>query len=151
MVNDVRRIYTDGRGHVPEADRYPLYDGDSIGFWDSKRLVIHTNQLRAGQYQRAQPEYSDEVETVEIWEKVDDRRMVVHVWVYDPPSLVEPWYVKQTYTKLSDEDRALRIRYWDCHENQNNDVIKTDTGSSQFRDFSFTSSDDKAPAAQPSR
>ena len=36
MVNDIRRIYTDGRGHVPEADRYPLYDGDSIGFWDGK-------------------------------------------------------------------------------------------------------------------
>ena len=70
MVNDIRRVYTDGRGHVPEADRYPLYDGDSIGFWDSKRLVIHTNQLREGQYQRAQPEYGDQVETVEIWEKV---------------------------------------------------------------------------------
>jgi len=47
---------------------------------------------------------------------VDARHMVVHVRVYDPPSLVE----------------------------QNNDVIKTDTGSSQFRDFTF----DK-PAAPP--
>jgi hypothetical protein len=144
MVNDTRRIYTDGRGHVPEADRYPLWDGDSIGFWDGKRLVIHTNQLRAGQYQRVQPEYSDQVETVEIWEKIDERHMVVHVWVYDPPSLVEPWYVKETYTKLADADRELRIRYWDCRENQNNDVIKTDTGSSQFRDFTF---DKVAPPA----
>ncbi len=73
MVNDIRRIYTDGRGHVPEADRYPLYDGDSIGFWDGKRLVIHTNQLRDGQYQRSQPDYSDQVETVEIWEKIDEQ------------------------------------------------------------------------------
>ena len=73
MVNDIRRIYTDGRDHVPEADRYPLYNGDSIGFWDEKRLVIHTNQLTSGQYQRTQPEYSDQVETVEIWEKVDDK------------------------------------------------------------------------------
>ena len=52
MVNDIRRIYTDGRDHVPEADRYPLYNGDSIGFWDGDRLVIHTNQLQAGIYQR---------------------------------------------------------------------------------------------------
>ena len=58
MVNDIRRIYTDGRGHVPEADRYPLYNGDSIGFWDGQRLVIHTNQLTSGQYQRTQPEYT---------------------------------------------------------------------------------------------
>jgi hypothetical protein len=149
MVNDVRRVYTDGRGHVPEADRYPLYNGDSIGFWDGARLVIHTNQLTSGQYQRTQPEYSEQVETVEIWEKVDDRNVVAHVWVYDPPSLVEPWYVKQTYTKLTNTDNALRIRYWDCGENQNNEVIQTESGSSQFRDFTFTESDDAAEGAKP--
>ena len=57
--------------------------------------------------------------------------------------------MKQTYTKLSNDDRALRIRYWDCGENQNNTVIQTDSGSSQFRDFTFTSSDDKSGAAAP--
>jgi hypothetical protein len=36
MVNDIRRIYTDGRDHVPAADRYPLYNGDSIGFWEGR-------------------------------------------------------------------------------------------------------------------
>jgi hypothetical protein len=131
---------------LPEADRYPLYNGDSIGFWDDQRLVIHTNQLTSGQYQRTQPEYTEQVETVEIWEKADDRNLVAHVWVYDPPSLAEPWYVKQTYTKLSNEDKSLRIRYWDCGENQNNTVIQTDDGSSQFRDFTFTSSDDTSAA-----
>jgi len=151
MVNDIRRIYTDGRGHIAEADRYPLYDGDSIGFWDGKRLVIHTNQLRDGQYQRSQPDYSDQVETVEVWEKVDDKHMVAHVWVYDPPSLVEPWYVKQQYTKLADQDRDLRIRYWDCRENQNNDVIKTDSGSSQFRDFTFDKATPQTPPPASSR
>ena len=148
MMNDIRRIYTDGRDHVPEADRYPLYNGDSIGFWDGKRLVIHTNQLTSGQYQRTQPEYSDQVETVEVWEKADDKNLIAHVWVYDPPSLVEPWYVKETYTRLSDDEQhSLRIRYWDCGENQNNDVIQTDNGSSQFRDFTFTSKDDKPASA----
>ena len=87
MVNDIRRIYTDGREHIPEADRYPLWNGDSIGFWDGGKLVIHTNSLRSGQYQRTQPEYTEQVETVEIWEKVDDKTLVAHVWVYDPPSL----------------------------------------------------------------
>ena len=75
MVNDIRRIYTDGREHIAEADRYPLWNGDSIGFWDGGKLVIHTNSLRSGQYQRTQPEYSEQVETVEIWEKVDDKTL----------------------------------------------------------------------------
>jgi hypothetical protein len=30
-------------------------------------------------------------------------------------------------------------------------VIKTENGSSQFRDFTFTSSDDKTPPAQKDR
>ena len=143
MVNDVRRIYTDGRGHVPEADRYPLYDGDSIGFWDGDRLVIHTNQLHSGIYQRRNPDFSDQVETVEIWRKVNPKLIEVDVWVYDPPALVEPWYTKQSYAKLDDPDKSLRIRYWHCGENQNNSVEQTEGGSTQFRDFTFTDQDDK--------
>jgi hypothetical protein len=63
------------------------------------------------------------------------------VWVYDPPALVEPWVTRQTYQKLSDP--SLRIRYWHCGENQNNVVEQTQTGSTQFQDFTFTGSDDR--------
>lgn len=143
MVNDVRRIYTDGRDHVPEADRYPLYDGDSIGFWDGHKLVIHTNQLSAGIYQRGQPDYTEQVETVEIWEKADDQTLLVDVWVYDPPSLEEPWYTRQTYSKLTNDDKSLRIRYWYCGENPNNTVFETETGGTDFLDFTFTEEDDR--------
>ena len=143
MVNDIRRIYTDGREHVPAADRYPLYNGDSIGFWDGDRLVIHTNQLRSGIYQRSHPDYSDQVETVEIWYRADERTIRADVWVYDPPALAEPWFTRQSYLKLDDPDRALRIRYWNCGENQNNTVFQTQEGSTQFQDLTFTSTDDK--------
>jgi hypothetical protein len=142
MVNDIRRIYTDGRDHPPEADRYPLFNGDSIGFWDGPRLVIHTNQLREGIYQRRQPDYTDQVETVEIWEKVDEENIDVDVWVYDPPALVEPWYTKQSYARLSNPDNSLRIRYWACSENQNNAVFETETGATDFAGFTFTDGDD---------
>ena len=143
MVNDIRRVYTDGRDHPPEADRYPLFNGDSIGFWDGHKLVIHTNQLREGIYQRRQPNYTAQVETVEIWERFDDRNIGVDVWVYDPPALEEPWYTKQFYTELSNDDTSLRIRYWACSENQNNVVFETDEGATDFTDFTFTDSDDR--------
>ena len=140
MVNDIRRIYTDGRDHVAPADRYPLYNGDSIGFWDGDRLVIHTNQLRSGIYQRAHPDYTDQVETVEVWYKTDPKTLRADVWVYDPPALAEPWFTRQSYLKLADEQR---IRYWNCGENQNNSVFQTQDGSTQFQDLTFTPSDDK--------
>ena len=143
MVNDIRRIYTDGRNHTPEADQYPLYNGDSVGFWDGDRLVIHTNQLQAGIYQRSHPDYTDQVETVEIWHKVDEKTVGADVWVYDPPALAEPWYTKQSYLKLNDADKNLRIRYWNCAENQNNTVYQTKEGATDFRGFTFTKKDDK--------
>jgi hypothetical protein len=142
MVNDIRRIYTDGRGHVPEADRYPLYNGDSIGFWDGDRLIIHTNQLTSGIYQRRNPDYTDQVETVEIWRKSSPTLLEVDVWVYDPPALIEPWYTRQSYAKIDDQNKTLRIRYWHCGENQNNAVFQTQEGTTQFGDFTF---DGEAP------
>ena len=137
MMNEVRRVYTDGRDHPPPEDAYPLWLGDSIGFWDDDRLIIHTSQMRDGQYQRIQPHYSDQVETVEIWQKVNDDTIEVDIWTYDPPALREPWYVKHEYHKLDNEDQYLRIRYWHFNENQNNAVEQTETGASDFADFSF--------------
>ncbi|MEO8466105.1 MAG: hypothetical protein ABI640_12245 [Gammaproteobacteria bacterium] len=143
MQNEMRRVYTDGRDHPSAEDAYPLWEGDSIGFWDGNKLVIHTAQMRAGQYQRIQPYYTEQVETVEIWQKADADTMAVDIWAFDPPALAEPWYTQQTYKRLSNDDKSLRIRYWDCGENQNNTVTKTDTGSSDFTNFNFTKKGDK--------
>jgi hypothetical protein len=143
MQNEIRRVYTDGRDHPSAADAYPLWEGDSIGFWDGDKLVIHTSQMRAGQYQRIQPSYSEQVETVEVWQKTAPDTMTVDVWSFDPPALAEPWYTRQIFKKLSNDDKSLRIRYWHCGENENNAVEKTDEGTSDFSNFTFTDKDDK--------
>jgi hypothetical protein len=141
VTNSTRRVYTDGRGHPPPEDRYPLYNGDSIGFWDGDSLIVHTNQLMSGQYTRSQPDYTEQIETVEIWHKLDDTSLAVDIWVYDPPALIEPWYARHVYYKLDDPAGDLRIRYWHCQENPNNAVYETEDGTSQFSDFNFN--DDK--------
>lgn len=135
--NIVRMIYTDGRDHIPVEDRYPTETGDSIGFWDGDKLIVHTNQMMAHIYERAQGHYSEEVETVEVWRKVDDKTLEADVWVYDPPALQEPWYTKQSYTKLDDPDKQIRLRHWACKGNPNNEVIETKEGGSQFKEFDF--------------
>ena len=140
--NSVRRIYTDGRAHISEEDRFPLHNGDSIGFWDGDKLVIHTNQLMAHIYERSQGEYTEEVETVEIWQRVDDDTILVDAWIYDPPALTEPWYTKQSYTKVTNPNLDLRLSHWACKGTQNNDVIETEDGGSTFRDLTFTTEDD---------
>jgi hypothetical protein len=142
MVNDIRRVYTDGREHTAEDDAYASWNGDTVGFWDGDILVTHTKYLMAGQYQRGvQPNYSDQVTTVERWHKTDPKTLQVDLWVYDPVNLAKPWYTRQSYTKLTNDDHLLRIRYWDCRENSNNAIIVTDEGTSQFPDLNFVSDD----------
>lgn len=138
MVNDVRRVYTDGRAHTPDEDAYPSWNGDTIGFWDGDILVTHTKHLMPGQFQRGvQPNYSDQVTVVERWRKVEANKLQADVWVYDPANLVEPWYTRQSWSQLTNDDHLLRLRYWDCRENSNNDIVVEKDGTSQFKEFSF--------------
>jgi hypothetical protein len=142
MVNDIRRIYTDGRAHTLEIDAYPSPNGDSIGFWYDDMLIVHTTYLIAGQYQRGtQPDYSDQIKVVERIKKVDPITLEADYWVFDPVNLAEPWYTRQSWTELANDDHFLRIRYWNCSENQNNDIIVRDDGTSQFPDFDFVEDD----------
>jgi hypothetical protein len=135
--NSIRRIYTDGRGHLPAADQYPTETGDAIGFWDGDRLIVHTTSSIAHMYERAQGFYSDQVEGVEIWHKVDPKTLVANVWIYDPPALLQPWYTRQSYTKIDDKGKTIRINNWYCHGSANNDVRETAGGGSQFAKFSW--------------
>jgi len=142
MVNDTRRVYTDGRRHTAADDAYATWNGDTIGFWDDGVLVTHTMYLRAGQYQRGpQPNYSDSVEVVERWRKVDGITLEADFWIFDPVNLTEPWYTRQSWIELQNDEALLRIRYWDCGESRNNDIIVRDDGTSQFPDFDFLEDD----------
>jgi hypothetical protein len=126
--SEVRRIYTDGRGHVLADEAYPLWEGDSIGFWNGDTLVVHTNNLMAGQYQRGQPDYSDKISTVEEIRKISPDMMEDRVTVYDPASLAKPWTATFHYARVKTPD--LRINMWSC--NENNNVVKTAEGATQF-------------------
>lgn len=142
MVNDVRRVYTDGREHTLEEDAYPSWNGDTVGFWDGDILVMHTKYLTSGQYQRGtQPNYSDQVQLVERYRKTSPNTLEADYWVFDPVNLAAPWYTRQSWTELENNDHFLRIRYWDCRENSNNQITATEEGSSQFTNFDFVDDD----------
>ena len=141
--NSVRRIYTDGRGHLPEEERFPSHNGDSIGIWDGDSLIFHTRDLMAHYYERTQPRYSEQTETVEVWRKISDELIEADVWVFDPVNLTEPWYTRQAYKLVDDPDHVFRVNHWECKGNQNNDVYLDSDGNSNFVDFDFTTTDDK--------
>lgn len=142
MVNDIRRVYTNGSDHTLPEDAYASANGDTIGFWTDDMLVTHTMYLLPGQYQRGtQPDYSGQVEVVERWKKVDGITLEADYWVFDPVNLAQPWYTRQSWTELANDDNYLRIRYWDCRENLNNAILEMSDGTSQFSDFDFIDND----------
>ncbi len=126
--SEVRRIYTDGRGHVPEDEAKPHWTGDSIGFWDGDTLVIHTIRVTHGQYQRQNPDYSEATSTVERMRMVSPNLIQDDVTVWDPKGLKKPWHVVDYYGRVVVP--GSRIDMWSC--DANNNVIRTATGSSQF-------------------
>jgi hypothetical protein len=126
--SEARRIYTDGRGHIPENEAHPLWDGDSIGFWDGDTLVVHTIYTQHGQYQRSQPDYSQQTATLERIHMVDHDTIEDDVTVWDAKGLVKPWHVIQKYVRV--KTSGSRIDMWSC--DANNNVIRTAQGASQF-------------------
>lgn len=126
--SEARRIYTDGRGHVPDDEAFPLWEGDSIGFWDGDTLVVHTIRVKPGQYQRSQPDYSDKTSTIERIRKISADAIEDQITVWDPEGLTKPWKVVDIFVRV--KTPHSRIDMWSCEENNN--VVKTDSGASTF-------------------
>ena len=85
----VRWISADGRGHASEEFQFPQWLGESIGFWDGDALVVHTNQIRQWNATHSMFEWSDQIETVERYQRVDDA-IRAELTLYDPVAFVEP-------------------------------------------------------------
>jgi hypothetical protein len=141
MVNEIRRIYIDGRGHLPDDEAYPLWEGDSIGFWDHDSLVVHTTNLRSDPkgYQGNGAPQSEQISTVEVIRKVDANTILDDMTVYDPEALEHPWHVQQKVIRVTSP--GARLDQWVCEEN-NAAARSADGGTSLILPG-------EKPAAQP--
>ena len=125
---EFRRIYTDGRGHVAEDDGHPLWEGDSVGFWDGDTLVVHTIRMRAEELQRNMPSVSEDVSTVERIRMIDGNTIENVATIYDPKVLNKPWTGVHRYVRVTAP--VARLDMWSCAENNN--VVPTPEGGSTF-------------------
>ena len=116
LENEVHRVYTDGRGHIPDEDAIPLWEGDSIGFWDGDTLIVHTSQVRGMpmSYQRNGPPTTDALTGVEQWRMIDANHVRLQVTIYDPGVLSAPWRpAPRTYVRL-EGPTSYRIDHYVC-------------------------------------
>jgi hypothetical protein len=138
MMNQFRRVFTDGRAHPGDDWLSNEWLGYSIGFWDGDVLTIWTKGLKEGVLQRRMPRQSGEMQVIERWRKVDpvaagvplqastlgaaavpNERIEIELTMYDP-SFVEPWHTVVAFYKEDDRSAEAKERVWpqqwDCVE-----------------------------------
>lgn len=112
-----RVIFTDGRGHIPPDEAYPMWSGDSIGFWDKDTLVVHTLYVRNIELNRNLPADSEQASVVERIRMIDPNTLQDQATLYDPKMLFEPWSGLQTFKR--DTSAHAIVDLYSCDENNN--------------------------------
>jgi len=112
---DLRHVYTDGRPHPPEEDRWPTTWGASIGRWDGDTLIIDTISVREpAKYFGVVAWLSDHAHYTERLRQIAPDRIEGEMTVEDPATLSRPWVVKLAYKRADGWDRLI-------HDSYNND------------------------------
>jgi hypothetical protein len=116
----VRRVFTDGRGHPADLD--PTFNGHSIGHWEGNTLVIdtvglgHTTPLGFNRMN-----HGPKLHVVERIHLLSPDKMVDEMTLTDPDVLARPWHVARGYTRHRDLDQLEYI----CEENNRNQIDAT--------------------------
>ena len=127
MMNQFRRIYTDGRPHPSEDWLTNEWLGYSIGFWDEDVLTIWTKGLKEGVLTREMPRQTKNIEVIERWRRVEPMgdalgRIEIEITMYDDV-LREPWHTVASFYKEDDRTPESKERVWahqwDCVEGSN--------------------------------
>ncbi len=109
---DLRHIYTDGRPHPPDEDRWPTTWGDSVGHWEGDTLVIDTVSVREpNKYFGISVWLSDQAHYTERLRKVAPDRIEGEMTIVDPATLSQPWVVKLAYVRAAGWDRLIHDSY----------------------------------------
>lgn len=117
MMNEFRRVFTDGRSHPSAEWMTSEWLGYSIGFWDDDVLTIWTKGIKEGILTRGMPRQTSDIEVIERWRRVGPvsydelGRIEIEMTLYDP-TLVEPWHTVAAFYKEDDRTPELKERVW---------------------------------------
>jgi hypothetical protein len=104
--NLVRWIYMDGRKHADPDISLPSFNGDSIGHWEGKTLVIDTIGFEPEHHWvQAGVPMSEEFHLVERWTRSDDGKVLgVQLTMTDPTYWEGDWVNTKRYNLRDDRD-----------------------------------------------
>jgi len=126
--SEIRRIWTDGRPHVPDDLVNPSFSGDSIGHWEGDTLVVDTINI----FPEAELYIGGRVtEQTHVKERITrvGNKMRIDTVVEDPELFIKPW----VYTRWYDHEDGPPIDYNSCTEGD-----RAKKGEESLLDIDFT-------------
>ena len=104
--NELRIIYTDGRPHSDPDVVVRSYDGESIGHWEGKELVVDTRYFETSHHSiDAGIPVSKDFRMVErIGLSPDGKKLHIHYAMWDPQNWEGEWDSDKTWNRVDDQD-----------------------------------------------
>jgi hypothetical protein len=110
--SQVRRIFLNRTAHLDPDDLDPSYNGDSIGRWEGKTLVIDTFGFNTRRPVRGLP-HSEQMRIIERITPIDGNTIRNEITITDPEAFTRPMVINVQYSRRPD----WRIREYSCAEN----------------------------------
>jgi hypothetical protein len=97
--SEIRRIWTDGRGHPSDDESNPSFEGHSIGHWEGDTLVVDTRQI----YPEAELTFglpvTDKTVMKERISLLDKNTLRIDTSVEDDELFTKPWVFTRYYRR----------------------------------------------------
>jgi hypothetical protein len=99
--SETRYVYFDGRGFLPPEQSFPMWYGQSQGFWHGDELVVWTRDIKQWVITHALPEHSGELQMIERIKRIGEE-IVLDLTLYDAKAFAFPWHDVVVFKKLAD-------------------------------------------------
>jgi hypothetical protein len=111
---EVRRIYTDGRGHPKDLN--PTYNGHSIGHWEGDTLVVDTIGIKAGKELNLDSTglfHSESLHLIERIHRIEKDILADDITIDDPKVFTKPFSGRLQYKFFP----TWELKEYVCEEN----------------------------------
>jgi hypothetical protein len=110
-MNETRRIHTDGRPFPSEDLKWPRVMGVSRGKWEGQTLVVETQWMKEGIFDRTGAPHSDQLRMTERITRTDASTLTVEMTIEDPVMFTQPWVVTRHFKKSPKKWENVRGSY----------------------------------------
>jgi len=111
-LNILRQILI-GQKHVSLISQWY---GETVGFWNGETLVAWTDHVQGWSMSHALPEFSSELEAVEVFTRDEQRNPHLEITSYDPLAFVGPLRPEAIYTFLEGPESEMRYQWKECQQ-----------------------------------